>query len=169
MPDDVKVIITERNGSDIENEELALTGGNIPFSDPAYIADNIEEAIVESASKGGQSRYVVPCGYESTVQNGRWLEFHRGNPSNDTPYIATETTELIARSFSIPATKVSVTVTIYINDVSVETVVLSNDMVVSATFITPLALTINDMVSIQKTAGDNPASITAYPHFKVPF
>ena len=169
MPDSVKVIITERNGSDIENEELDLAGSNIPFTDPAYQADNVDDAIKESASTGGQSRYVVPCGYESTVQNGRWLEFHRGNPSDEGPYIATEATELISFSFSVPSVTTSVTITVYKNGVSLDTVVLSNSDIATKTFTTPYSLVTGDKISVQKTAGNNTSSIVAYPHFKVPF
>ena len=168
MPDNVKVTITERNGTELQfREELDLTPSNIPFSDPSYSSDNVKDAILETSVTGGQSRYCLPCGYESTVQDGRWLEFHRGNPSNTTPYIATEDIELISLSFSIPSTKVSVTVAIYNNGTFIASVVLANDDHATLIFPTPFSILEGAKISVQKTAGDNPSSISCFPHFKV--
>lgn len=170
MPDSVKVSITERNGQELGyQEEVELTGSNIPFSATGFSSDNLQSAVEESASTGGQSRYVVACGYESTVQDGRYLEFHRGNPSNLDPYVAPEPVLVISLSFTIPAVKTTVTLSIYKNGVLADTVVLSSAKKASKVFTPPISLATDDEISIAKTAGDNPASITAFPHFKVPF
>ena len=169
MPDQVKMLITEKNGVDIEDEELAFLPENMPFSDPSYTADNTKDAIIETGSVGGQSRYVVPCGYESQVQNGRWLEFHRGTGSDENPYVATESIQIISISMSIPEVLASVTLAIFKNDTQVETLVLTNNNIASKVFSTPLSLIAGDKVSIQKISGNNSSAIVAYPHFKVPF
>jgi hypothetical protein len=47
--DSVKVLIVERNGIDLEDqEEFDLVAEVVPFTAPGYVADNVKDAILES-------------------------------------------------------------------------------------------------------------------------
>ena len=51
--DAVKVLIVERNGVDLsEQEELNLTASTVPFTAPGFSADNVKDAILE-INQGG--------------------------------------------------------------------------------------------------------------------
>lgn len=57
MPDQVKVIIAERNGIEVRAEELLLVPQNIPFSDVRMAAHDVQAAILESKIQGSKFRY----------------------------------------------------------------------------------------------------------------
>lgn len=47
--DQVKLLIVERNGIDLEDqEEVSLDASMVPFNAPGFTADNVEDAIIES-------------------------------------------------------------------------------------------------------------------------
>ena len=51
MPDNVKVLIAERNGVDLEyHEEYDFIPENMPFDRTGFTADNVDDAIVEAAT-----------------------------------------------------------------------------------------------------------------------
>ena len=52
MADQVKVLVVERNGIDLEDyEEINLTASNIPVSLPGFSSDNVSDAIAEAVEK----------------------------------------------------------------------------------------------------------------------
>jgi len=60
MADDVKVLIGEKNGTELEyQEEYALTPGNIPFSDSGFAATDVQAAILEAANGNSGDDLVV--------------------------------------------------------------------------------------------------------------
>ncbi len=69
MPDAVKVIIVERNGSDLnDQEELDFIPANMPFSAAGFSADNVNSAIIEAVGVFGQSfSYVSDTSQTSTT------------------------------------------------------------------------------------------------------
>lgn len=170
MADQVKFKITEKNGVELQfEEELSFLPANMPFSDPSYAATDTKAAILETASQSGQSRYVLTSGYESTVQNGRYYEFIRGNSSNLNPFVATENSTITSLSCSVPSSVTSMTTTVYKNGAAVETLVISSNNKATKILVTPIMLMAGDTLSMAKTAGDNPASINFYTHIKVAF
>lgn len=53
MPDQVKILVVERNGVELSDaEEFALVASAIPFSSGGFAADNVQAAIVEAAAGG---------------------------------------------------------------------------------------------------------------------
>jgi hypothetical protein len=47
--DQVKLLIVERNGVDLEDqEEVTLDAAMVPFDAPGFTADNVEDAIIEA-------------------------------------------------------------------------------------------------------------------------
>jgi len=51
--DQVKLLIVERNGIDLEDqEEVILDAAMVPFNAPGFTADNVEDAVIESANSG---------------------------------------------------------------------------------------------------------------------
>ena len=85
MADNVKIIIAEKNGVELEfNEELDLTAENVPYdnTDSGLAAtnvkagiDEISETVATSASPG------FSFGRASNVSSGTWLQCE-GVPSN---------------------------------------------------------------------------------------
>ena len=80
MADDVKVKITERNGVELEfDEELELIPSNIPFSDPSFAADNVQDAITESGASASPG---FSFGRSGNVSGNTWLRRPGNVPSN---------------------------------------------------------------------------------------
>lgn len=78
MVDQVKVIIAERNGQDLDyHEEIALTASNIPVSSPSFTSDNVLEALVEAkeASSGDihSGQYLVDNGETVTINEKKQM------------------------------------------------------------------------------------------------
>lgn len=52
--DQVKLLIVERNGVDLEDqEEVLLDAAMVPFDAPGFTADNVEDAIIEAQAGSG--------------------------------------------------------------------------------------------------------------------
>ena len=169
MPDSVKFLIYEKNGSELSfPEEKQFIPSEMPFSDVAYVSDNVKDAILETAGQSGQSRFTTTYGYDSQVNTGRWLEIHRGNPSNENPFVATDNCRILSMSGSTSGTPTSSTFTLFKNGVSADTLVFTGGTV-SYTLTTPVILAPGDYISIQKTSGDNLPDVNVYVHIKVDY
>jgi hypothetical protein len=170
MPDDIKFTVTERNGTELTfHEEEEFIPSKMPFDDVAYTADNVKDAILETSTAGGQSRYALICGYEANTNNGRWLEFHRGNPSNTSPYVVAESSQLISLSVSNADTVTSSTFAVYKNGISAATIIITSGSTASTVLGSPIDLVADDELSVQKTAGDSCSEVTLSLNIKVTF
>ena len=70
MPDQVKTIIVERNGVELDfQEEYSFIPENLPFSETGYTSDNVKDAIVEAGNKGGGGAIDYQSFFQSTQFN----------------------------------------------------------------------------------------------------
>lgn len=82
MADDVKVKITERNGTELEfDEELELSASNVTFdnSTNGFSADNVQDAIQESGASASPG---FSFGRSGSVSGNTWLRRPGNVPSN---------------------------------------------------------------------------------------
>ncbi len=82
MADDVKVIIAEKNGVELEfQEEIDLIASNIPFdnSTNGFTGDDIQTAIEESGASASPG---FSFGRSGNVSAGTWLRRPGNVPSN---------------------------------------------------------------------------------------
>lgn len=95
---------------------------SVPFDNDTngYTADNVQEAIEETKTTAGQARYALLFGYNGNASN-RWLELFQSNPSETTPYVVAENSEVVAMSLSNTNTSATATVTLYKNGVLLDT------------------------------------------------
>jgi len=88
MVDNVKVIITEKNGSELSfNEEYALIDNNVPFDNTGsgLISDNVGDAIREVETKITASASPgFSFGRGGNIPSGTWLYRVGSVPSNKT-------------------------------------------------------------------------------------
>lgn len=172
MPDNVKFTVVERNGTELEfQEEEDFLPENMPFSDPSFTADNVKDAILETPMITGISRFAVICGYDATSNNGRWMEFHRGNPSDSSPFILAEDAELISASVSIADNEDGSTYTIYKNGTALETIVISLNPGATnkayKVFPTVISCVAGDEISVQQTTPPSTTEPTLTLFFRV--
>lgn len=172
MPDDVKFTIVEKNGVELQfAEEKRFIPSEMPFSEPGFTADNVHDAIIETPSITGISRFAVICGYDSLSNNNRWMEFHRGNSSDDSPLVLAEQAELIAISVSIENPEDGSTFSVYKNDVFIEDITISDNP--GATDIsfkkltTPVMCMAGDYISVRQTSAPSTKSPVVTLFFKV--
>jgi len=53
MVDQLKILVVERNGADLEDqEEVSLDAAMVPFSAAGFSSDNVTDAVVEAANSG---------------------------------------------------------------------------------------------------------------------
>ena len=115
MADDVKVLITERNGAELDfNEELDLTAANVPYDnstsgltaiDVQEVIDELATSVATSASPG------FSWGRSGNISN-TWLS-NEGVPSNKAGRAITFTDPKIVRIFSASENVATYTLEIY--------------------------------------------------------
>lgn len=126
----------------------------VPFdnSTNGYTSTEVQGAIEEGVSIAiGTARYSVFCAYESNANSGRWLEFTRGNSSDDSPYIVVGPTTLEELTLITANTSDTCTVTLFKNGVSATTISLAAEKT-KVTF-PALSLANLDQISLQVTSG----------------
>ena len=126
-----------------------------PFNNAlnGFTAVECQSAIEEArdTAPGLASRYVAQCGKEANSQSGVWLQFFRGNPSNTSPFIFNEDSEIKGLSVSV-RNNTTCDFDLYINGALIYTLSLSSSKVAK---VKGLSLLVNedDEMSIQLTGG----------------
>lgn len=94
-------------------------------SSNGFVANNTQAAIEEAYTLAkNASRGTTTCGFDGTASATRYLEFFSNNPSNNSPLVMPEASQLIAISVSASANSTG-TLTVYKNGVSVQTLSLT--------------------------------------------
>jgi hypothetical protein len=168
MPDQVKMLIAERNGVELDyQEEHVYDASNQPFSRVGYTSDNTSDAIGETRTTSGISRFVVPFSNNNVVQSGDYLEYGNGNSSDTTPFIATETSQIVNLSVSNINTVASATLAVEVNGVEETTITITSDDSASVILGTPVDLVQDDQVSVLHKVGNNLKNVTLSVKIKV--
>lgn len=101
MPDTVKVIIGERNGVELlDNEEYVLIPENIPFSSPGVVSDNVKDAILETNGIAQAQRYPIILTHNGSVSNGTFLGYSSKISGDSSPIVIPASGTLKEFSFS---------------------------------------------------------------------
>lgn len=146
------VAILEIDGTELEyQEELALDGDVVYFTDPEFTADNVQDAILEAIGKSGSARTPYGFYYDAKAGSGKWLEVSKGVPSNTSPHIMAEVGKIVSATLSVK-TSTTCAVTVFLNGVSIITLTLSGSKTVA---ISGLSIITNplDELSVQVTSG----------------
>ena len=126
----------------------------IPFDNDTngYMSSDVQGAIEEGVSGAiAIARYSIFAAYESNANTGRWLEFTRGNSSDNSPYIIVGPTILEELTLVTSDTTATGTVTVFRNGVALTTISLSAEK--TKVTIPTLSLNNLDLISLQVTAG----------------
>lgn len=99
---------------------------SLPFdnADTIYVADNVQDAILETALNAGSSRYGVIFSSNGTASN-KFLELFQSVASNDTPYVIAESGVIASLSASVK-NDTTVTFSVRVNAVEVTTITINN-------------------------------------------
>lgn len=128
---------------------------SVPFdnSTNGFTSEETQSAIEEAFQAGANaSRGPTVCGFDGNGGTGRWLEFFANNPSNNSPFIVAEPSELIAVSIVSAVASSTGTVTIYSNGSSITTISLSSQKKNAISELT-IPLSSLDEISVQITSG----------------
>lgn len=126
------------------------TADSTPFSRVGYASDNAADAIIETALNAGTSRFAVIFGSNGNVSN-KWLELFQAVPSNTSPFVMSEVG--IIASLAVSAkTATTATFEVYINGISVDSIILTSSQTNSKSGLTH-SLSPNDTVSVKITTG----------------
>ena len=171
MPDSVKVIIVERNGVELQfREELAFTPANLPFSDASYVADNVNDAILESSTKSGQARLALTFGANGTMTDGDYFDTFAGVSSSAAPFVIAENCELIAIAVSRSNAAGSGTLyTVRKNAAAAATISLTTGTTAFSVLGSPIGLVAGDKLDARKTSGQNSSDTILTLYIKVTF
>lgn len=146
------VTVVEIDGVELEyQEEIALDGDVVYFTDNTFASDNVQDAIVESIGRSGAARTPFGFYYDANASNGRWLEVNKGVPSNTSPHIMAEDGKLVSATISVK-TNATCTAEVFLNGVSIVTLTLSNSQT-SAINNLNIAVAQLDELSVQITSG----------------
>jgi hypothetical protein len=158
MPDNVKMLIAERNGAELKfPEEEDFTPENMPFSEVGYTSDNVKDAIVETSTVAGQSRFSKTVGTNGTSGNNDYLEFFALAASDDSPWVVAEPCEIINLSVSNRLNSAGATFTVKKNGVAVADITLpaAHPKYEWKVLGTPVSLVAGDLISVQQTSSPN--------------
>lgn len=147
-----RVLIVEVDSQELDfRQELNLDGENVYFTDPGYLADNVQAAIIETIGKSGAARRPFGFYYDANANAGRWLEVSKGVVSNTSPHVIAQVGFIknITIAVANPAT---VTVSLYKNAVVIDTISLSNTTTAVVSGLN-YAVSPGDTLSAQVTVG----------------
>ncbi len=103
MPDIVKMLIAEKNGTELEfQEEHNYHANNQPF-DPSgspFTTDNTQDAIKEAGSVSAPLVVTIPLILNGSVSNNTWIGYSHLIPGNNTPIISPITGTFVGFTFS---------------------------------------------------------------------
>jgi hypothetical protein len=103
------------------------------------------------SSSNGPSRYCLSCGYDGNAPTNRWLEYISNNPSDQTPFVAPETSSVKALSLAAAAAA-TCTITLYKNASPLTTISLVASQTAQVSGLN-FALAPGDTLSAQVTSG----------------
>ena len=160
MVDHVKVLIAEKNGTELEyNEEYALEAINVPFdaTSSELISDNIQEAIVELENKTATSASPgFSFGRGGNIPSGTWL-LNEGVPSNKAGRRVYIGNAIITKIFANTESLDTYGLSIYIHDGNEENLTLMGQVSVVAskgqTFSTSISVTTDTQLAILVSSG----------------
>ena len=148
-----KVLIVQTDAQELDfSTELGLDGENVYFVAPGYLADNVQEAIVETISKSGAARRPFGFYYDANANTGRWLEVSKGVSSQTSPHPIAQTGLIKNLTISVKS-NATATATVYKNGVSVQTISLTAAKVAVVSGLN-IAVSPGDTLSCQITAGN---------------
>ncbi len=104
--------------------QFSQVSTSVPFdnSNNGFSAQDVQAAIEEVRT---YHRYVAVCGYQGNANTNTYLQFFRSNPSNTTPFIVAESSEI--KSLSLAAeVAATTTINIYKNGSMVTSISLAN-------------------------------------------
>lgn len=119
------VLASEQDGAELGDEvEVPLDADQVYFTNPNYVADNTQDAILETILKSGAARTPYGFYYDANANTGRWLEVSKGVSSLTSPHVIPEfgIIKAITVSVKLPAT---CDIGIFLNGVLIYTVSLS--------------------------------------------
>lgn len=133
MGNDVKVLIGEINGQELDQqEEYVMQLDDMPTVDTSTNPPNVGDRLewdgtnwVPIAPAGGlEFGYSKQMGNNAEVQAGKWLEYHHNIFSNDSPFYPPKNVKLkaISAAFENPET---VTFGVYKNGTQIDTLIIT--------------------------------------------
>lgn len=123
-----------------------------PFDPSGSIltSENVQDAIEETLTSAGSSRFAVVFGYNGNASS-RYLELFSSNPSDQTPFVVAEIAEIASLSISCK-TNTTATVSIRKNGVEITTISLTSAKVGSVSGLS-ISLVANDTLSAYVSIG----------------
>ena len=101
MPDNVKVTITERNGTELQfREEMPFTPSNMPFTATGFTADNVQDAIEEISDIAAPLIVPIILIQNGTLSDNEFIGYSNLIPGDATPIIAPITGTFVGFTFS---------------------------------------------------------------------
>jgi len=146
------VTVVEIDGVELDyQEELALDGDVVYFTDSTFTSDNVQDAIIESIGRSGAARTPFGFYYDANASSGRWLEVNKGVPSNTSPHVMAEDGKLASATISVK-NNTTCTAEVFLNGVSIITLTLLNSQTAA---INNINITVSqlDELSVQITSG----------------
>lgn len=157
MPDQVKMLISEINGQELEyHSELSYHAQTQPF-DPTgspFTASSTEGAIKESISLSGVALSLLQMGYSGNAGTGKYLQVFAGNSSSDSPFVVARPAEVVAVSFSNKNVTM-VDIGLYKGQTLIHTLTITNSNVGHETLTTPINLSPGDLISAKIISGSS--------------
>lgn len=136
-------------------DQYGQVAESVPFDNDTngFTSEDVQTAIEEAYALGANaSRGPTICGFDGSASTGRWLEFYSNNPSNNSPFIIAEPSELIALSIVTANASATGTATIFKNGVALQTISLTAQKKNAVNGLAHLFATL-DEISVQITAG----------------
>lgn len=87
------------------------------------ISENVQDAIIETLLAAGSSRFALVFGYNGNASS-RYLELFASNPSNQTPFVVAEISEIASLSLSCKSSATA-TVSIRVNAIEIDTITVT--------------------------------------------
>lgn len=142
----------------IRRDNFDPVAESVPFDtdDNSFVSDNVQDAIEESLTVGGLSRFSIIYGYNGNSGTGRWLELFQNSASNTSPYVIAEPGIITSLSVSNQLSALGATFTVYVNGVAEATVDIGDGTGATDTGYvvlgTPIVLVAGDEISTQQTS-----------------
>lgn len=146
------VLASEQDGTELGDEvEVPLDADQVYFTDPNYMADNVNDAIVETILKSGAARTPFGFFYDANANSGRWLEVSKGVSSQTSPFVIAQNGLIKNITLSVK-NNATATVSIYRNGLVIDTISLSSSQTAVESNLN-IAVSQGDTLAAQVTAG----------------
>lgn len=101
MADNVKVLISERNSTELGfQEEYALIPSNIPLTAAGLDATDLQEGVEELSNLTGPLVVPIPLVFNGTLGGGDFIGYSNLIPGDDTPVISPITGTFVGYTWS---------------------------------------------------------------------